>query len=44
MLWAIKLSKFDIKYRPRAAIKGQIVADFIAEFTCDEDKRAEESP
>ena len=32
-LWAIELSEFDIKYHPRTAIKGQIVADFIAEFT-----------
>ena len=32
-LWAIELSKFDIRYRPRTAIKGQEVADFIAKFT-----------
>ena len=32
-LWAIELSEFDIQYRPRTAIKGQIVADFIAEYT-----------
>ena len=43
-LWAIELSEFDIQYRPRTTIKGQIVADFIAEFTHDEDKGAEESP
>ena len=43
-LWAIELSEFDIKYRPCAAIKGQVVADFIAEFTRDEDKGAEGSP
>ena len=43
-LWAIELSEFDIQYRPWTAIKGQIVADFIAEFTHDEDKGAEESP
>ena len=35
-LWAIELSKFDIQYRPRMAIKGQAVADFIAEFTLEE--------
>ena len=29
-LWAIELSEFDVQYRPRTAIKGQIVADFIA--------------
>ena len=43
-LWAIELSEFDIQYRPRTAIKGQVVADFIAEFTHDEDKGTEESP
>ena len=32
-LWAIELSEFDIQYRPRTAIKGQVVADFIAEYT-----------
>ena len=43
-IWAIKLSEFDIQYCPRTAIKGQVVADFIAEFTHVEDKWAEESP
>ncbi|XP_065619745.1 uncharacterized protein LOC136063369 [Quercus suber] len=31
--WAVELSKFDIKYQPRYAIKAQALADFIAEFT-----------
>ena len=31
--WAIELSKFDIRYQPRSAIKAQALADFIAEFT-----------
>ena len=43
-LWAIKLSEFDIQYRPRTAIKGQAIADFIAEFTNGEDKGADECP
>ena len=43
-LWAIELSEFDIRYHPHTAIKGQIVSDFIAEFTHDEDKGAEKSP
>ena len=43
-LWAIELSKFDIQYRMQTTIKGQVVADFIAEFTHDEDKGVEESP
>ena len=32
-LWAVELIEFDIRYRPRTAIKGQVVADFIAKFT-----------
>ena len=31
--WAIKLSEFDIRYKLRTAIKGQVLADFILEFT-----------
>ena len=42
-LWAIELSEFNIQYCPRIAIKGQVVVDFIAEFTHDENKGAEES-
>ena len=38
------MSEFDIQYRPRTAIKGQVFADFIAKFTHDEDKGVEESP
>ena len=36
------MSEFDIQYCPRTAIKGQVVADFIAEFTNGEDKGANE--
>ena len=32
-LWAIELSKFNIQYRSRTAMKGQAVADFVAEYT-----------
>ena len=31
--WAIELSKFDIRYKPRTMIKGQVLAYFIMEFT-----------
>ena len=31
--WAIELSEFDIRYKPRRAIKGQILANFVLEFT-----------
>ncbi|XP_077241406.1 uncharacterized protein LOC143881940 [Tasmannia lanceolata] len=31
--WAVELSKFDIQYLPRPAIKAQVLADFVAECT-----------
>ena len=31
--WAIELSQFDIRYKPRSAIKGQTLVDFLVEFT-----------
>ena len=34
--WAIELSQFDIRYKQRTTIKGQILADFIMEFTSAE--------
>ena len=40
-LWAIELSEFDVRYRPRTSIKGQIMADFIAEFTQPGDEETE---
>ena len=36
MKWAIELSEFDIRYKPKIAIKGQILADFVMEFTLAE--------
>ncbi|XP_024028926.1 uncharacterized protein LOC112093843 [Morus notabilis] len=30
--WSIELSQFDIDYKPRIAIKGQALVDFVAEF------------
>ena len=32
-LQAIKLSEFDVQYRPHIAMKWLVVVDFIAEFT-----------
>ena len=43
-LWAIELSKFNIQYQPRTAIKRQVVADFIAEFTLKEGQKAKKTP
>ncbi|XP_022158860.1 uncharacterized protein LOC111025322 [Momordica charantia] len=33
MKWAMELSEYDIQFEPRTALKGQAVADFIAELT-----------
>ncbi|XXG88794.1 hypothetical protein AAC387_Pa12g0960 [Persea americana] len=31
--WAVELGQYDISYQPRMAIKAQVLADFIVEFT-----------
>ena len=36
MKWAIELSEFDIRYKPKTAIKGKVLADFVKEFTSTE--------
>ena len=38
--WAIELSEFDIRYKPRTTVKGQILAYFIMEFTLAESTEA----
>ena len=43
-LWAIEFGEFDTQYRPRTTIKGQVIADVIAEFTNEEDKGANNGP
>jgi ribonuclease HI len=30
--WGAQLGAYDVQYKPRTAIKGQVLADFIAEF------------
>ena len=35
--WSIELSEFDLQYRPRPAIKSQVLADFIAKCTLPEE-------
>ncbi|GAA0165985.1 hypothetical protein LIER_21250 [Lithospermum erythrorhizon] len=40
--WAIELSEFDLRYKPRMRIKGQALADFMVECTHElEDKGPE---
>ena len=36
MKWAIELSEFDIRYKLKTAIKRQVLADFVMEFTSAE--------
>ena len=36
MKWSIELSEFNIRYKPKTAIKGQILANFVMEFTSTE--------
>ena len=44
MKWAIKLSEFDIIYKPKTAIKGQVLADFVMEFTSAEPAENVQAP
>ena len=36
MKWAIELSEFDNRYKPKTTIKGQVLTDFVMEFTSAE--------
>ncbi|XP_075675087.1 uncharacterized protein LOC142644335 [Castanea sativa] len=37
--WGTKLGAYDVKYMPQTAIKGQVLADFVAEFTESDTKQ-----
>ena len=40
--WGTILGAFDIKYMPRTSIKGQVLADLVAEFVeCPEEMDGE---
>ena len=39
--WAVELSEYDITFQPRTAIKSQVLADFIADFSSDMQVQAE---
>lgn len=30
--WSIELSEYNINYKPRATLKGQVLVDFVVEF------------
>ena len=31
--WGIQLGSFDIRYRPRSSVKGQVLVDLVTEFS-----------
>ena len=31
--WETQLGSFDIRYKPRSSVKGQVLADFVEEFS-----------
>ena len=37
--WGIILGAFDIKYMPRTSVKGQVLADLVAEFAKPHQKK-----
>ncbi|XP_059658398.1 uncharacterized protein LOC132304680 [Cornus florida] len=39
MKWSVELEEFDIQYKPRTAVKAQVLADFLAEFTPPEEEK-----
>ena len=41
--WAVELRQFNIYFRPRTAIKGQALADFVMEFTYKAEGAMEEA-
>ena len=44
MKWVIELSEFDIRYKPKTTIKGQILANFVMEFTSAEPDENAQTP
>ncbi|KAK1554732.1 hypothetical protein Q3G72_016522 [Acer saccharum] len=40
--WAVELSEYDISFHPRSAMKSQVLADFITDFTPGESVQAEQ--
>ncbi|XP_030942785.1 uncharacterized protein LOC115967778 [Quercus lobata] len=37
--WGTRLGSFDIRYRPQSSIKGQVLADFVVEFSPKDDRK-----
>ena len=41
--WAIELSEFGIEFQPRLSMKGQVMADFVLEYSRRPTQRQEQS-
>ena len=37
--WGTQLGSFNIRYRPRSSVKGQVLVDFVAEFSPKYDEK-----
>ena len=44
VLWALELTQYDISFKPRAVIKGQALADFMAKFSWSLNSYPEDEP
>ena len=44
MKWTIELEEFKALYKPRMVTKGQILVDFLVEFTYPDDRIKEAMP
>ena len=44
MKWVIELSEFNIRYKPKTVIKGQVLANFVMEFTSAEPTENTQAP
>lgn len=42
--WALELTAFGIKFQPRRAIKAQALADFLAEYSYNEEETSALGP
>ena len=42
--WVIELSEFDIRYKPKTSIKGQVLVDFVMEFILAEPAKNAQAP
>ncbi|KAI9190892.1 hypothetical protein LWI28_000330 [Acer negundo] len=44
VLWALELTQFDIKYKPRSTIKSHALVDFVMEFSINPDPITKPDP